>query len=78
MSTPQSSYIGRHAALYDLFYAEKNYGDESAFIHRCIQNYQPGAQKMLELACGTGTHSLLLEKLGYNVIATDYSPDMLA
>jgi SAM-dependent methyltransferase len=32
---------------------------------------------MLELACGTGTHSLLLEQYGYQIIATDYSPDML-
>jgi SAM-dependent methyltransferase len=75
---PQSSYIGRHAELYDLFYAEKPYAEEAAFIHKCIQAYKPDARKLLELACGTGTHSLLLEKFGYQIIATDYSPDMLA
>lgn len=78
MTTPKSSYIGRHAELYDLFYAEKPYADEAAFIHQCIQTYKPNARRLLELACGTGNHSLLLEKYGYNIIATDYSPDMLA
>jgi len=78
MLTPQTSYSGRHAELYDLFYAEKPYQDETAFVHRCVQAYQPAANRLLELACGTGTHSLLLEKYGYKIIATDYSPDMIA
>jgi SAM-dependent methyltransferase len=74
---PQSSYIGRHADLYDLFYADKPYANEAAFVHHCIQTFKPNAMKMLELACGTGTHSLLLEQYGYQIIATDYSLDML-
>jgi len=74
----RSSYSGRHAELYDLFYAEKPYQDEIAFVQRCIQVHKPDANSLLELACGTGTHSLLLEKYGYKIIATDYSPDMLA
>jgi len=78
MTIPKSSYIGRHAELYDLFYAEKPYAAEAAFIHHCIQTYNPNARHLLELACGTGNHSLLLEKYGYEIIATDYSPDMLA
>ncbi len=77
-STPKSSYIGHHAELYDLFYADKPYANEAAFINHCIQTYKPDARRMLELACGTGNHSLLLEKYGYQIIATDYSPDMLA
>ena len=75
---PESSYIGRHAELYDLFYAEKPYAEEVAFVHKCIQKYHPTSRRILELACGTGTHSLLLEKHGYQIIATDYSSDMLA
>lgn len=77
MSMPANSYIGRHAELYDLFYAEKPYADEAAFVHRCIQAQKPGAKRLLELACGTGTHSLLMEKFGYKIVATDYSADML-
>jgi SAM-dependent methyltransferase len=33
---------------------------------------------LLELACGTGTHALQLEKCGYRIVATDYSEAMLA
>jgi len=73
---PESSYIGRHAELYDLFYADKPYNDEVSFLHSVLQNYG-NPKRVLELACGTGTHSLLLEKLGYQIIATDYSQDML-
>jgi len=74
---PQSSYTGRHAELYDLFYAEKPYAAEALFIHNCIQAHKPKTNRLLELACGTGSHSLMLEKYGYKIIATDYSPDML-
>jgi len=72
------SYIGRHAELYDLFYNEKDYPMESAFVHQYLQNYgiKP-PKKILELACGTGSHALALEKYGYQIIATDNSEDML-
>ena len=73
-----SSYIGKHARLYDLFYAQKDYAGEAAFLHECIQKYQPGkSQRLLEMACGTGKHAYHLWQKGYNIIATDYSEDML-
>jgi ubiquinone/menaquinone biosynthesis C-methylase UbiE len=73
-----SSYIGRHAELYDIFYSEKEYDKESTFIHDCLERYSiKPAKKVLELACGTGSHALELQKFGYNIIATDYSEDML-
>lgn len=75
----ESSYIGRHAELYDLFYTEKKYAEEAQFIHQCIQQHGNGStQHVLELACGTGRHALEMEKLGYKMIATDYSADMLS
>jgi len=74
-----SSYTGRHAELYDVFYADKPYAQEAAFVHQCLQQYGGGTvHRLLELACGTGTHALALEKFGYEVVATDYSKDMLA
>jgi SAM-dependent methyltransferase len=78
MQINQSSYIGRHAELYDLFYSEKPYYEEAAFIHQCLQTYGNAVKNILELACGTGTHALLLEKYGYKITATDNSADMLA
>jgi SAM-dependent methyltransferase len=74
-----SSYIGRHAELYDLFYADKPYEKEALFVHECLQQYSVGRmRRLLELACGSGSHALVLEKLGHEIVATDYSEDMLA
>ena len=74
-----SSYVGRHAELYDIFYADKPYDKEAAFVHQCLQQYSVGTtHRVLELACGTGSHALALEKKGYKILATDYSTDMLA
>jgi SAM-dependent methyltransferase len=73
-----SSYVGRHAELYDLFYADKPYAKEAAFIHSCFKKlalFPP--REILELACGTGRHAFELEKHGYQITATDYSEDML-
>lgn len=73
-----TSYSGRHAELYDLFYADKPYEAEAAFVDRCLREYASGpVDNLLELACGTGTHALQLEQRGYRIVATDNSDDML-
>jgi SAM-dependent methyltransferase len=74
----QPFYQGRHSALYDLFYSDKPYAQEAEFIHHCLQQYgSTPIKRILELACGTGTHAFLLEKFGYEILATDASADML-
>jgi len=74
-----SSYIGRHADYYDIFYAEKPYESEAEFVHMCLQRFSDGTTKrLLELACGTGNHAFELEKYDYKIVATDYSDDLLA
>jgi ubiquinone/menaquinone biosynthesis C-methylase UbiE len=74
-----TSYSGRHADFYDIFYADKPYETEASFIHQCLQQYSSQSPRLLlELACGTGGHALALEKYGYSIIATDYSEDMLS
>jgi ubiquinone/menaquinone biosynthesis C-methylase UbiE len=73
-----STYSGRHAELYDLFYTDKPYELESSFVDQCIKKYSNGPfERLLELACGTGSHAFSFEKLGYEIVATDYSEDML-
>ena len=73
-----TSYSGRHAELYDLFYADKPYESEAAFVAECLREYSVGpTTRLLEIACGTGTHALQLEQRGYKIVATDYSQDML-
>jgi ubiquinone/menaquinone biosynthesis C-methylase UbiE len=74
-----SSYVGPHAGWYDLFYAEKPYEQEAAFVDWCLREHGEGrVQRVLEVACGTGRHASALAALGYDVLATDYSRDMLA
>jgi SAM-dependent methyltransferase len=73
-----SSYEGRHAELYDLFYADKDYDGEATFVHDALGRFAAGpTARILELACGTGRHALVLERLGHEVIGVDYSESML-
>jgi SAM-dependent methyltransferase len=73
-----SSYLGKHAEYYDIFYRDKPYASEAAFVHQQLQRYGHGdIRQLLELACGTGRHAFELEKLGYEIVATDYSLDLL-
>ena len=74
-----SCYTGRHAEFYDLFYAAKPYEEEARFVHETLLRYglRHHGARILELACGTGTHALHLAKMGYRVTATDYSVEML-
>ena len=74
-----TSYAGWHAELYDLFYADKPYEKEAAFVDAFLREYATTApRRLLELACGTGRHARAFEQLGYDVLATDASPEMLA
>ena len=73
-----TNYAGRYAELYDLFYADKPYADEARFVHELIQEFgRRPSREIVELACGTGRHALELEKFGYQITATDRSPDMI-
>ncbi len=73
-----SSYLGRHAELYDLFYAEKPYANEAAFAAQLAADHgiQPPA-RWLDVACGSGRHALEWEQLGFQVTGVDYSADLL-
>ncbi len=72
-----SSYIGRHAELYDIFYAEKPYRKETEFVVKMLKHYAVPGRKLLEIACGTGSHAVLFAEMGWNVTAIDYSADMI-
>ena len=73
-----ASYRGRYADYYDTFYANKDYAGESDFMYRVISRLSNAPpRRVLELACGTGSHALYLERLGLEIVATDLSEDML-
>lgn len=72
-------YDGRHAELYDLFYSAKPYAAEVNYLHGLLQRFsgQP-VRRVLDIACGTGSHAIELERLGYEVVGSDLSQDMLS
>ncbi|MCS6969218.1 MAG: class I SAM-dependent methyltransferase [Cytophagales bacterium] len=70
-----NAYQSVFAELYDLFYQQKPYEAEVDFLHQKLSSY--GVKNILELACGTGSHALRLAALGYSVVATDASADMI-
>ena len=74
-----SFYRGRHAELYDVFYADKPYAAEAAFVDSLLKKHESApTRRLLELACGTGRHALAFETRGHQVIALDSSGDMVA
>ncbi len=72
-------YDGRHAELYDLFYGAKPYAAEANYLHGLFERFSvEPARRILDIACGTGSHAIELERLGYEVVGSDISEDMLA
>jgi SAM-dependent methyltransferase len=66
-----------HADLYDLFYEWKDYVAESAKIRGIVQERNPDAKTLLDVACGTGVHLGRLRQW-YEVEGLDRSERMLA
>lgn len=71
------SVFGAYSQYYDLLYKDKDYVGEAEYVRQLIERYQPGAQSLLDLGCGTGRHALLLASRGYSVTGVDRSPEML-
>lgn len=66
-----------YAKIYDLIYQDKDYGSECDFIEKLFEKYSDSApKKILDLAAGTGSHSLIMAERGYHVTAIDYSEAM--
>lgn len=66
-----------YSRYYDLFYAEKDYASEAAFVEDSIAKYRPGPLSILELGCGTGRHAREFVNRGHSVHGIDLSPGML-
>ncbi len=69
---------GDFARFYNKFTANVDYPARARYFDAVIQKYNPGAQILLDLACGTGTLSFELEPFGYDIIAVDNSYEMLS
>ena len=65
-----------YSKYYDLVYEKKNYKFECKRIEGFLK-YKENVKHILEIGCGTCSHSILLSKKGYDIIGIDNSKEMI-
>lgn len=65
------------ASVYDALTINVDYKRRAEYIAGILKEQGIEEGLLLDLACGTGSLSVEFSKMGYEVIATDASPDML-
>lgn len=65
------------AAYYDFLTENIDYRNLAEYYDRLNEKFGGVKGIMLDLACGTGSLSVVLSKMGYDVIGTDISEEML-
>lgn len=65
------------ASVYDRLMADVDYAGWAAFYGELLRKYGIGQGKVCECACGTGSLTLLLSSMGYQMTGVDNSADML-
>lgn len=66
------------AELYDLISSKYvNYNQQVLFLTQLFEKYRIPGRRILDIACGTGTHALMLCDKGYEVVGVDSSGEML-
>lgn len=66
------------AAVYDALTGDVGYARRADYLERLFRKSQIPVHTVLDLACGTGSMTAALAERGYELIAVDASPDMLA
>ncbi len=69
---------GDFAYYYDLLTENVDYESRCNYIHSLLAENGIGKGILLDLACGTGTVSMLLSAKGYDMIGVDASEEMLS
>ncbi len=69
---------GIFARYYNRLMGDVDYRRIAEYFHKLIDNRIEEHKLLLDLACGTGSLSMELARMGYEVIGVDSSPDMLA
>lgn len=65
-------------SYYHTLYRDRNDEEAALFISNLILFLElDKSSKVLDLACGKGRHSVTLNKLGYNVLGVDLSPNSI-
>ncbi len=65
------------AAYYDALTDDVDYASRAAYLRELFTRFGMPDGTLLDLACGTGSMTLEMAKLGYDMIGVDASPDML-
>lgn len=67
------------AKHYDKIYHYVDYEKQAKFLTQLIRQYNSSSnKKVLDVACGTGTHAYLIQKDSYEAWGLDISPDILS
>ena len=69
---------GALAGVYDALTGDVGYERRADYLEKLFQKSRIPVRTVLDLACGTGAMTALLTERGYELIAVDASPDMLA
>jgi SAM-dependent methyltransferase len=69
--------FARSQRFYDAIYSWKDYEAETRRLLATIEDRNPGARTLLDVACGTGKHLALLRDR-FEVEGTDLDPEMLS
>ena len=69
---------GALAGVYDRLTEDVGYERRADYIEKLFTRSRLPVRVVLDLACGTGAMTALLTQRGYELIAVDASPDMLA
>lgn len=63
---------------YHILYKNRNYAEAELFIHKLIEFLDfKKEDKLLDLACGKGRHSVYLNRQGFDVEGVDLSPQSI-
>jgi len=65
------------AKYYDRIYWWKDYGQEVSFLVKVFRRYDVHVKRILEVACGTGSHTEILTARGYLVTGVDIGEEVL-
>ncbi len=72
------SAYGPLAGVYDALTEDVSYARRADYLEKLFSRSKIPVHTVLDLACGTGTMTAILAERGYEMIAVDGSPDMLA
>src|SRR3954469_6236864 len=67
-------YVSAFADTADMAWTDRT----EAEVERAMRMLRPaGGERVLDLACGSGRHSLELKRKGFGVVGADISPELL-